>query len=65
MFYTLGLLCLFEGGIAHALVKKIDGVSEEMKGVETVCVAPRQAGSWTKKDNPHSFQMDSSFDVSS
>ena len=33
----------------HALIKKIDGVSKEIKEVETVCILLQQTGSWTKK----------------
>ncbi len=36
----------------HALIKKIDGTSKEIKEVETVCIVPQQAGSWTKKTIP-------------
>lgn len=41
----------------HALIKKIDGMSKEIKEVETVCIVPQQAGSWTKKDNPVHFRQ--------
>lgn len=56
MFYTLGLLCLFYRATVQALIKKIDGMSKDIKEVETVCVGPQQAGSWTKKDNPIHFR---------
>lgn len=43
----------------HALIRKIDAVSKEIKEVEMVCILPHQAGSWTKKkakkDNPIHF----------
>lgn len=40
----------------HALIKKIDGMSKEIEEVETVCMVPQQAGSWTKEDNPIHFR---------